>query len=780
VFFLLPGWGAPVRSANPELLDRWWTARWISVPNTSLFDYGVYHFRRTFDLAAKPSSCIIHVTADNRYQLFINGRRVVWGPARGDLLHWRYETVDLAPHLRAGRNVLAALVWNFAEYAPVAQVTNQTGFLLQGDTEAERAVDTGKLWRCIRNEAYRPLPVAPGQISGYYCVGPGDRVDGPLYPWGWELADYDDSQWKPARVDGPGGPKDGRNDPLNRWRLEPRPIPFMEESPERFASLRRATGITVPSAFPGQPAPVVFPANTKSTLLLDQSCLTTAYPELLVSGGKGAAISIRYAEKLRDPGKRAAGNRNQIEGKQLAGNEDLFLAEGGPHRLFRPLWWRTYRYIELNVATGSEPLTLEDLRGVYTGYPLVRRAKFDAGSEDLERILTTGWRTMRLCAHETYMDCPYYEQLQYTGDARPQAVASYYMSGDGRLARNAIEQLDATRAGDQPSFCRAPSHLPLYIPSFSLWWVGMVYDYWMYQDDAAFVKRMLPGVRATLSFFSARQRDDRLLGPLPWWNFIDWVRTARGGGFVGPDGSSAVHDLQMLLCYDWAARMEEALGSRALAQEYRQAAGGLRAAIRSAYFDPSKSLFADTREKAGSSQHANALAVLAGVSAGEEARGLIQRTLEDPSLAPASIFFRYYVNSAMVAAGSGDRYLERLDPYHTMLTAGLTTWTESGGVEARSDCHAWGAQPNIELFRTVLGVDSAAPGFRRLVIRPHLGKLSQVSGAVPHPRGEVRVSLRLREGRLEADVNLPGGIEGEFIWKDARRALAPGENRLVF
>lgn len=182
----------------------------------------------------------------------------------------------------------------------------------------------------------------------------------------------------------------------------------------------------------------------------------------------------------------------------------------------------------------------------------------------------------------------------------------------------------------------------------------------------------------------------------------------------------------------------------------------------------------------GYSQHTNALAVLAGVSSAGQARGLIQRTLEDPSLAPPSIFFRYYVNSAMVAAGFGDRYLERLEPYRTMLAAGLTTWTESGGIEARSDCHAWGAQPNIELLRTVLGVDSSAPGFRRVEIRPHLGKLSQVSGSVPHPRGEVRVSLRLREGQLQADVNLPGGTEGEFVWKGVRKPLAPGQNRLVF
>jgi hypothetical protein len=267
----------------------------------------------------------------------------------------------------------------------------------------------------------------------------------------------------------------------------------------------------------------VFPANSEASLLLDQAHLTTADPELLVSGGKGATIRLRYAEKLRGP-KRVAGNRNEIDGKEIAGNEDLFVAGGGAKRVFRPLWWRTYRYVELSVKTGAEALTLDDFSGLYTGYPLVRRASFDADDPEFKRILSVGWRTMRLCAHETYMDCPYYEQLQYTGDTRVQALASYYVSGDGRLARNSVDQIDAIRAGDQPSFCRAPSSLPLYIPSFSLWWVGMLHDYFLYQNDPAFVKRMLPGVRATISLFEGRRGGDGLLTRLPWWNYIDGVR----------------------------------------------------------------------------------------------------------------------------------------------------------------------------------------------------------------------------------------------------------------
>src|SRR5579859_8117997 len=119
----------PLRGAtNPELVTKAWSARWIAVPGESPFDFGVYHFRKTLTLSAAPQSFVVHVTADNRYQLFVNGERVVSGPARGDLYHWRYETIDIARWLKPGSNILAALVWNFAQYAPEAQITAQTGF----------------------------------------------------------------------------------------------------------------------------------------------------------------------------------------------------------------------------------------------------------------------------------------------------------------------------------------------------------------------------------------------------------------------------------------------------------------------------------------------------------------------------------------------------------------------------------------------------------------------------------------------------------------------------
>jgi hypothetical protein len=792
----LPGVGLALQSPPATAPTRAWTARWISVPDTSPTGYGVYHFRRRIDLDAVPTAFVVHVTADNRYQLYVNGTNVASGPARGDLFHWRYETVDLAPFLRTGSNLLAAVVWNYGPEAPEAQVTNRTGFLLQGDGAREKDVDTGASWRCVSNEAYEPLPLKREEIRNqYYAAGPGDKVTGARYPWGWETAEFDDSAWKAPAV-GPTGSSRDAFDAPSRWMLVPRSVPPMEERPERLQRVRRVTGVSVPEAFPREPAPFTVPPRSAAVLLLDQGHLTTAYPELIVSGGRDAAVTMRYAENLWLPGGGDKGHRDEVDGKEMRGLRDAFVADGGPRRLFRPLAWRTYRYVELSVGTAEQPLTIEDLRGVFTAYPFTRRARFDAGDAELDRILEVGWRTARLCAHETYMDCPYYEQLQYVGDTRIQALVSYYASGDDRLARNAIEQIDDSRTSEGLTMSRFPTRLQQYIPPFSLWWIGMVHDYWRYRDDPAFVRARLPGVRTVLTFFAARQRPSGSLGPLPWWNFVDWAdawpsgtppgwNLVRGGdpraaGRVDPGdpaGASAPLDLQLLLAYAEAAELEEALGSKALAAEHRQAAARLRAEVPRLYWDAARGLFADTPAKTSFSQHTNVLAILAGLAEGDASRALIARVLTEPGLVPCSIYFRHYIHAALNRSGEGDRLLDQLGPWRRMLALGLTTWAEKED-PSRSECHAWGASPNFELLRTVLGVDSAAPGFRRVRIRPFLGRLARAAGAVPHPRGEVRVSLKRDGDALDAEVTLPAGVDGEIVWQGARRPLASGPTKV--
>lgn len=775
---------------NPRLVQEPWDAAWIEAPGTSPVEYGVYHFRRSFVLPERPASFVVHVSADNRYELFANGTRVALGPARARARHWRFETLDIAAHLQAGRNVLAAVVWNHGRHSAMAQETWRTGFLMQGNSDLEAVINSGPAWKAMQNQAYEPLVYASRQLRGYFVVGPGDRVDGRRFPWGWEQVEFDDRDWAAASiVRGRHGPLHGRPRTSDHtgepWPLVPRDIPMLEDAPQRIARTRAASGVDVPRGFPLRREPLHVAPRTKARLLLDQTHLTTAYPEIVVSGGAGAKIALGYAESLYNPGgaRGDKGARGEVKDKEFIGFYDIFIADGGEARTFRPLWWRTYRYLDLQIETGEEALRIEDVRGRFTAYPLVRRGLIKADVPFLQALQDVGWRTVRLCAHETFVDCPYYEQLQYIGDARIQALVVLFSSGDPRLVRSAIRQIDDSRGEDGLTMSRSPSREPQYIPPFSLWWIGMVHDYWRYVDDPQFVREMLPGVRAVLDYFSVRERPSGSLGPLPGWSFVDWTNWERGEPPRDSGGSSASLDLQYLLALRWAAAIEAELGARERAGALQEKAARLASTIRALYWSRKRGMYAEVSSHDHFSQHANALAILAGLVEGEAARELMRRTLEDESLTQCSYYFSHYLHEAMALAGEGGRYLQSLGPWKAMLETGLTTWAErpQGARNAsRSDCHGWSAGPSVGLFRIVAGIDSAAPGFRRVLIQPSLGDLRELTGIVPHPRGQIEFSMTRIDGGLSAQVVLPSGVEGEFRWNGETRELSAGVSTLVF
>jgi hypothetical protein len=768
----------------PRVFGGALAASWISDGDTPGTAFGVFHFRRVLELPARPDRFLVHVSADNRYRLFVNGAQVSSGPQRSDLMHWRYETVDLAPQLRAGRNVLAALVWNWGPHRPVAQFSRRTAFLLQGDGEREAVANTGRAWKVLRNAGYEPIPVTSESVGGYYSAPPGESVDGSRYPWGWEEPGFADDAWSAAAVSEGWGAE--RAQPRGTavtgeamlWQLVPRSIPPMEESLVRFAGVRRAEGIAPSAAFLKGEGDLTVPARSRASLLLDQAQLTSAYAVLETSGGAGASVSLTYAEALKNA-QGEKGNRDEIEGKTLSGLKDVFRSGGGEHRRFQTLWFRTYRYVQLEIETADEALRLHDLHGVFTAYPFEERARFESDLPWLKDMWAMNWRVARLCAFETYFDTPYYEQLQYVGDTRIQALISLYMTGDDRLVRQAITHFDLSRLPDGITASRYPSELGQYIPTFSLLWVAMVHDYWMHRDDPAYVRDLLPGVRGVLGWYERRlDPPNGLVGPMPWWPFADWAREWPVGFPPGAkDGHSTLISLQLVYALQRAAELEDALGLRSEAGRYRALAERLRAAVRAKAWDRARGLFLDSVEDKSASQHTNTLAVLVDALPAREQRALMERVLGDPTLVQATYYFGFYVREALLKAGLGDRYVEQLAPWQQMLALGLTTTAESPE-PTRSDSHAWSAHSNYGLLATVLGIRPAQPGFRSVRIAPHLGPLRRASGRVPHPRGDIELSLgRVGERGVRVELTLPPRLSGTFAWGERRKRLRPGRQQ---
>ncbi len=790
----------PCRAANPpDPPHRLWHAAWVSHPTAPLREPLVLHFRRLLALDSAPASYIVRVSADNRFVLYVNGRRVGDGPARGDLTHWHYERFDLAPYLHSGRNLITATVWNWGIFAPIAQMSDRTAFLLESEATGDAGISTPKDWQVEIDPGHLALDRSSVDQKSYMAAGPGEQIDAARDDWSWNTPSDPSTDWvavgTPMRDSIRGGFSTAHSADTtadNPWGLLQDTLPANTYTPTSAGETVRITGAdSGESAWNHFPAsPITIPAHAHIHLLLDRQTLTTAYPILSVSGGKGASLWLTYSEALYDNHKHK-GDRNALsytdaqgvsQPRQAHGLKDEFLPDGGVNRVFEPLWWRTWRYLDLDIQTAGQPLTLNSLKAAFTAYPFEERATFQSPDADLAKIWQVSWRTARLDAHETYMDTPYYEQLQYIGDTRIQALISYTVAGDDRLARQALDAFNDSRIPEGITRSRYPSSLPQNIPTFSLLWIGMLHDWWMYRPDPTPVRESLMGTRAVLDWFAHYEQPDGLLHELPWWSFIDWVPSGTIPTYSA-NRESCVTTLQYLGALHNAADLEAALGDPVLAARYRTRAAHVRAGIYGKCWVPSRGMLADNPDKTVFSQQANIMGVLYDVIPRAQQKAVLRKLLRiEPGTTPdgvlsASYYFRFYLSRALDHAGMADDYLDSIQPWRQMLALHFSTWPEQPE-PTRSDSHAWSAHPIYDLLTLVAGIQPASPAFNTVRIAPHLGSLPSLNATFPHPQGMIQVDYHRQGQGLEATVTLPGTLRGTFVFAGKSWPLHPGANRI--
>ena len=756
--------------------ERWtkaWDARWVSAENAK--DNILFHFRKTFSIAEIPQHFIIHLSADNRYRLFINGKYVTEGPQLGDQRHWHFESLDVAAFIQAGQNVMAIQVWNHGEEAPLNIMGKNLALIVQGDDAAAAVVNTDKTWKVTPITGVTPIHFGPGDPNlfySYYAAGPMEKMVGNKMPWGWEQIAYNDSDWKPVVVKQPGSPFLSGTYGDSNMELVPRNIPLMERKYQPFASIRRSEGIKLETK--NLASPITIPAKQKISFLLDQGQLTTAFPEWIVSKGAGSEIKITYAEAVMND-MRNKGHRDSIAGKTMHGIYDVIIPDGGTKRLYTSLSYRAFRYVQVDVTTGDEPLIFEKMGNWFTGYPFEKNASFSASDPSLSKVFDVGWHTARLCSYETYMDCPYWERLQYIGDTRIQAMVSYYVSGDDKLARNSLEQFDWSLQYDGLTYSRYPSSLPQYIPNYSLVWVLMLNDYLMYRNDPEFVKAFLPGVRLVMEHFKRYLTNDGMMGLQPYWDFLDHTYNTKKileGSFTK---KLATNSLFYAYTLSRAAELFAYFNQNDQAQEYVLLSQRIKESVQRQCWDAGSQLYADTPDKKAFSMHANILAILCGIVPREQQVDLLKRIVSNKGIVQTTLYFDFYLARAMNQAGAGDLYFDLLAKWKDLLKLGVTTFPE--GV-TRSECHAWSASPNFEMLATFAGIQPQVPGFKRVLIQPRLQKLDNVSGSVAHWAGKLEVTLEKKGKRLSGKVILPPGITGRLEWEELIVELKEGENKI--
>jgi hypothetical protein len=551
------------------------------------------------------------------------------------------------------------------------------------------------------------------------------------------------------------------------------------EKRERFQKVIRTADIDLFDEFPEGPAAFEIPANKKISILIDQTYLTIGFPEMIISGGKGSIIRTGYAETLYEEDKRSKGNRNDLSGKHFIGIRDVFLCDGGTNRIFRPLSHRSFRFIQLDIETANEPLIIHDFYNLYTAYPLELKASFLCDNLQINELMVPGWRTAGICAQDILLSDAYYEQMQYVGDSKIHNLAIMYRSGNDDLVRNQLTQTDWSRFPDGLTLACYPNDFHLVIPYYSLVWIEMIHDHMMWAGDQDYTSGFELGIYTVLEWYHNRVRKNGLLGPLEWWNDVDWSPGFPNGVPPGiEDGNSALFTLEYAIALQKAASISKYTGNESQASLYIERSKRLIDAVNRLCYDRNRRLYAETPDFRDYSQHTNILAILAGAIKGSDARELMQRILEDKSLHQVALFFRYYLLEALFQTGMMDHFITQIQPWFDMIDMGFTTFTEVplDWESQRSDCHPWSTSPNVHFFSSVCGIRPTKPGFTEILIQPRFGNLNKINASLPHPDGRIEINLERKNESLTGEIVIEGLRKAVLKWLDQTITLSQGPN----
>lgn len=728
-------------------------------------------FRGLVALTEVPERLRIQITADSRYKLYINGAFVEAGPSRGDGKVWYVDTVDIAPWLLLGENVLAVEVLRYPAVHSAGCygiIRTKTPGLYVG---SELSVD----WMCRRYDGYAIVPENP-HFSPLMIY---ERVEGDATLAHWQEPGFRGNGWTaPALWDEAKLTQELRPD-----RLRPRTTPFLYRELHRFSGVSKG-GSEWDALIRGN-VPLAVPAHAVLTADLDAGELTTGYLHLSMAGGTGARITLLQAECYAgeriphaDPYKCLPEKGDRTDPSRfLYGYTDQYRVAGfgtseRPEN-YEPYWFRAFRFIRITVETENEPLTLLKMDYEETGYPLEVRSKVETSDSSLASVWEICERSLRRCMHETYEDCPFYERLQYAMDARSEMLYTYAVSGDDRLALRCMDDLAASLRPDGMINCCAPNYETNVIPGFGIYFTGMVYDHMWYFGDRQKLERHWPVVESILSFFRERLDSRGLVGKLgdvnrpgQFWSFIDWTAGWDDTDGVPPAtklGPLTMESLLYAMGLRYASEIGAFLGFSERAEEYRIQADCLCAAVNRFCVGPD-GMYQDGPGVEQYSQHSQVFAVLAGATGVEQGRRILKRTLDEPNrFQPCSVAMCWYLFRAMEQSGLYRYTDQQWNVWRRMKDDHLTTCPEDP-LLSRSDCHGWGALALYEFPAVVLGVRPSKPGFSEITVEPKADWLDWAEGRVPTPKGYVSVSWsKDAQGKILINARGPEGIPMHII-----------------
>ena len=784
-------------------------ASWIW-PNGNLYLHNLFvDFRYDFELEIVPDTAPLFITADKSYRLYINGKYVCRGPARGYQSHWPFDEIEVRNYIRRGHNYFAIEAYNPGISTFQYIHHTKAGLLCAAEWGDVKIYSNDRDWLMRRCPAHKSDTA---------------RLTKQLDFQEWFDARLDDGSWITSEAPPVGWSAEcargflSTSTPFGQppyENVEPRGIPMLREEVvvpknimchgfgECFGDYHNCQNIawhfidheypTVEKWLPGceidnsvddAMAFAISPTGKENfhavTVDLGKNIPGSLILEVDEADGT-EIIDIHYHQLLRNgfPEFIAPGAGSLIS---LAGR--LIPAAGNCYHEFHHIYG--VKQFTLVIRNSKQPLKIKCSWRTAL-YPFTMQGEFSCSDHELNDIYDICQHTQEICSLDAYVDTPWREQAQWWGDARVQIQNTIYMDGDMRLAERGIRSIAGQHAPHELTFGHAPTcNGGCIIPDFSLTWILTIWDcYWQTGKLDIFYEQH-ERIRAILNYFKSSEacvQNGLLIYDRRFWLFEDW-------GTLPKEHIPTFLNLWHLYTLKHYAKLLEAAGMNGEAEIIRNDITSRQDLLIEHLFDSGSGLFVAALNESGEvvgepSVHDQVLAIMLDLVP-EARENMIKKRLlpclrDDESLTCAmpSAFWSTYLIECMIEQGYGRETLEYIRRKWSPMIPTGSTWEvfDFGDYPGWSYTHAWSAHPAVHLVHILTGIKQTAPAWKEASWTPKTYNLSKVETIIPTPQGKLHISLNQADQKNKFIIDIPSGIKVDAsIPHDKRKPLNEGRH----
>ncbi len=734
-----------------------WQGDWISWGGQ-----GSPLFRREFPLDKPVTRARLYISGIGYYEARMNGLKVGenvldpgWTDYEKTIL---YSTFDVTSFLRIGENTLGVMLGN-GRFSPPDEVVQKNPMplkkygpspvmLLQLNIE----FPDGTNLAMFSNDTWK---VTSGPIL-YNDIYDGEQYDGRLEKLGWDCPGYDDTEWENAQtVQAPLGklvsqatfpPIKVRHTLLPQTLIIPKPGVFVYDFGQNF----------------------------------------TGWVKLRVCGPRGTEVKIRHAEVLYEDGTLNTGPN------RAADATEIYILKGEGEEVFEPRFtYHGFRYVEITGFPGTP--SLDSIEGQVVYSAVTPRGSFLCSHPLINQIhQNVLWGQLsNLMSVPT--DCPQRdERMGWMGDAQLTAEEAVYNFDMAGFYTKWIQDIQDA----QKETGSVPDVVPTYwtnYPADPAWGTACIVIPWtvyLYYDDRQILERYYPMMKAYLEFLNSMAKDH----VLSFGKYGDWCPPWHVNSVETPQDLVSqwyyYHDTSLL------SQIASILAKTEDAETFKTQAALIKEAFnqkflkgeryigeREAWYRRLVSETITEEEKENHmrrlarifdvrSQTGPALALFLDLVPEEKKEAVVKSLVEDIVIIHGKhlntgIVGTRYILDVLTENGYADLAFQLVTAttypsWGYMIKEGATTlwerWEYLTDVGMNSQNHIMLGSVDAWFYRFLAGIqiDSSEPGWKKIVIKPHLlGDLDFTSASLQTVRGLVSSSWTKHYDSLMLEVTIP-------------------------